>query len=229
MNNKAGRCTKLTKKSDLADASRGSLSVALAPGVVFDTPNSLALCSEALLPALQNRQAQTPSAALGIIVATPTAQLVRPTKGAPTPAARAPAIVHRSDTRAFMPGLIADSILYPPLAYSLLIVQLRALKCGNCHAKRIVASTHAPAWPLEGSRELVHAAHPIKGGIPPTKAPIQVLTTERRFRGVYTAAYNTMLSRPSDAVKGLTRVYSIATPVTPLMEPKVNACNGVMR
>lgn len=59
------------------------------------------------------------------------------------------------------------------------------------------------------------AAQPMSGGIPPTRAPIQVLTTVTAFNGVYMPAYKTMFERPRNETVGLTPKYSAPTPVAP--------------
>ena len=57
------------------------------------------------------------------------------------------------------------------------------MKCGICQLKSAAARTAEPASKLPDA-----AAHPINGGMAPTRAPTQVLTTEICLSGVYTPA-----------------------------------------
>ena len=67
------------------------------------------------------------------------------------------------------------------------------------------------------------AAQPMRGGIPPTRAPIQVFKTEIRFIGVYTPAYIAMFKPPKKAVVGLTPNHRLPTPSTPATLANIKA------
>lgn len=67
------------------------------------------------------------------------------------------------------------------------------------------------------------AAQPMRGGIPPTKAPIHVFKTEIRFIGVYTPAYSTIFKPPRKAVVGFTPNHKLPTPNNPATLANIKA------
>ena len=135
--------------------------------------------------------------------------------------------LYRRATRLLRAGFVHASMRRPAFLYSSRIGQLRAMKWGNCHANRKPAMTQPPIEdPSLANRSSRHepslvavspaaAAQPIRGGIPPTTAPIQVLKTVTALRGVYIPAYITILAKPSPETVGLTPKYKAPVPTNP--------------
>lgn len=119
-----------------------------------------------------------------------------------TPAAQRPkhngkkARLYLKATRPFLAGFVHASIRKPAALYSSRMGQLKAMKCGNCHAKRRPANSHPPMddpslakssslqEPSFVAASPAAAAQPIRGGIPPTTAPTHVLNAVTAFNGV---------------------------------------------
>lgn len=80
---------------------------------------------------------------------------------------------------------------------------------------------------LPGSRDPVHAAQPIIGGMAPTREPTQVFIMLIRFRGVYANVYKARLNAPNPATIGFTPLYKRHSPVVLDKTANPTPCNGL--